>query len=356
MKILSYRSFMPFDNRTDSSNASLSPATERSVMPFNNVHTIQDIIDGRPYNYMHGNGDWNFSQETTNPSYKENESDYKRIERDLSRWKRDDEIAQKLLGNGQVSEQHKWEVKVDGGSIYFMSFDLARKYLRENKLPFKSLSRVAQNVNPEDERVGAIADVLNKCVMVESINMAEGVKETGSAFCVKKGYFITCAHVIRRYNKYEENITEVGFKETILNLVQNGRRYKAQLITVSPKWDIALLRCDLDIEPFEIETEMMVGQDIFAVGSPHGYENNVSVGTIGSLNRKLFFYKEAPDYMFADLAIFPGNSGGPIVKSDDGKVIGMVTLVVSSSAGYGLNAALPANYIQEFCKQNIAGF
>jgi len=324
-------------------------------MPFNNVHTIQDILDGRPYNYMHGNGDWNIDKETTNPSYRENGDDYQRQERDLSRWRRDEEIAQKLLGDGNVSEQSKWEVKVDGGSVFFMSFDLARKYLRENKLPFRFLSRVAQNMGAEDMRVGTIADSLTKTVMVESIIMEEGVKETGSAFCVKKGYFLTCAHVIRKYNKYTKNISEIRFGDTVVNLVQNGTRYSAKFVTANPKWDIALLRCDLDIEPFEIDAEMLVGQDVFAVGSPHGYENNVSVGTIGSLNRKLFFYPQAPDYMFADLATFSGNSGGPLVKSDNGKVVGMVTLVVSSSGGYGLNAALPSNYIKEFCRQNIEG-
>ena len=120
--------------------------------------------------------------------------------------------------------------------------------------------------------------------------------------------------------------------------------------------DIALLKCDIDVEPFNIDTKISVGEDIIAIGSPHGYENNVSTGTIGSLDRKLYTYDGAPDYMFIDLSIFPGNSGGPVIKVDNGSVVGMVTLIVTSEGGYGLNAALSSSYIEKFIKGSIKGF
>ena len=46
-----YRTTMPFDG-------GLSPATERSVMPFNNVHTIQDVLSGKPYKMPGAGGSW----------------------------------------------------------------------------------------------------------------------------------------------------------------------------------------------------------------------------------------------------------------------------------------------------------
>ena len=140
-----------------------------------------------------------------------------------------------------------------------------------------------------------------------------------------------------------------------LSLVKDGQYYKSEVVDVNFQWDIALVRCKLDVEPFEIDLDPVIGSDIIAIGSPHGYENNVSTGSIGSVDRQVYNYKGAPNYIFVDLSIFPGNSGGPVVKESNGKVVGMVTLIVSRGSGYGLNAALPSSYIIQFLNENIGG-
>jgi S1-C subfamily serine protease len=352
MKILSYRSTMPFDNRGTDGSPSLSPSTQKGIMPFLNVPTVQDIIerkiDMKDYN-PHSMGDW-APGEDVEKNYREEADDYKRRERDMG--------ILKFMTEPRDKSPQKWTVKIPGGSKTFMSFELARQYTREKNLPFSYVRRVAQNTinnSQEQLRIDVIADSLKKTFMVESINVAQGVRDNGSAFCVAPNHFITCAHVIRSYNKMDD----VGmdyFADAIISIIDGNRKSEAYIVSIDPKLDIALIRANVDSEPLGIDIGSEVGYDIIAIGSPHGYENNVSTGTIGSLGRKVYFYKGAPEYMFVDLSIFPGNSGGPVIRVDNGKVVGMVTLIVAAAGGYGLNAALPSSYIADFCRKNIKGF
>jgi len=338
---------MPFDNRGDFGNPSISPPTQRSVPPFNNVLTIQDVLDGRKSIqdfYPHGGGSWS-PGEDVDKNYREDGDLYKRKERDL-------DILKSMMDKKDKTQQ-QWKVKVPGGSHSFISFDLARKYIRENKLPFSYISRVAQSFSEiESRRVEVIANSLNKTFKVESINIEEGVMETGAAFCVKINHFLTCAHVIKKYNKNQKT-NPADFLDAKISLIQGGLRQDAKIIDIDPSLDIAMLECNIDSEPLELDPDIKVGEEIIAIGSPHGYENNVSTGAIGSMNRKVYYYEGAPDYMFVDLAVFPGNSGGPIIKVSNGKFVGLVTLILSAESGYGLNAALPSQYIEKFLSRNL---
>jgi len=347
MKIISYRTTMPFDNRGPGGDATLSPSTQKGTVPFNNVHTIQDVLNGREYNSLHGGGSWSPGEDMPS-SYKEKGDDYKRKERDWS-------ILQKWTG-GEVAPPEKWYLRVPGGYREFPYYGMAQKYkekLLARGYPNIYLTRsvhVAQNQNGQS-RVETVAQSINKTLMVESINLEGGVKETGSTFCVAPNLFITCAHVIKKYDK-TKTLNPEGFADNIIiNLVRNGQRVKAELVNVDLAWDLALIKADVDTEPFELETSVELGEDIIAIGSPHGYENNISTGSLGSENNPIFFHENAPQYMFVDLSVFPGNSGGPVIKESNGKVVGMVTMIVSSEGSYGLNAALPAKYIEEFLRR-----
>jgi S1-C subfamily serine protease len=347
MKILSYRTTMPFDNRSNPAYPSISPPTEKSVMPFNNVLTIQDVLDNRKSIsdfYPHAGGDWSPGHDTQK-NYREKGDDYKRKERDL-------EILNNLI-HEDTPKPEKWKVKVPGGSVTFYSFEMAQKYkekLKDRGINFTYISRVAQAENLSTAEV--VADSIGKCFLVESLDVSAGVKEAGSAFCIAPSYFVTCAHVVKQYDK-NSDLNNIDFSDSFIKLVQNGNWFRAEVIDIDFRWDIALLKCDIDAEPLQLDKTIAMGDDIIAIGSPHGYENNVSTGNVGSLGRQIYFYDDAPEYMFVDLSVYPGNSGGPVIKESNGKVIGMITLIVSGGGEYGLNAALPSNYIEEFCRRTI---
>jgi S1-C subfamily serine protease len=347
------RTFLPFDNRGDMGDqAYLSPPTDRSVMPFNNVHTIGDIIfDGRKYKLPGAGGDWGVGDEASSPSYKPEGSDYKASDQYLEELRRQRDFnIQKNLLSGHYEKPEEWVVVMEGGTRTFSSFPLAQQY--NEKMKSKHGTKAFVTRTAQVSKIQTIADALDKTFLVDSVDLQKGSKETGSAFCVGKNLFLTCAHVVAPYDKNNiANTRGFGLSRT-LRLSQEGRTYDAELVDYDLQWDIALLKAKVDVEPFKISKGSFVGDDILAIGSPHGFENNVTEGIISSQDKEVYFYGGAPTYTFVDANILPGNSGGPIIKERDGSVVGLVTLIVSQEGLYGLNAALPANYIENFLKKN----
>lgn len=341
------RTFMP---EIIAPGTGLSPATDKSVIPTNNVITIQDALNGQKYWIPGGGGSWSSGEDSFN-SYKDDGDGYKREERDMS-------ILNNMLTEMAHPSQHEvWTVYVPGGTRTFESQSLANLYRKkqvEKGIPISKMIRkvIAQNNKIPREQV--ISDSLNKTFMVESINPQMAIKLNGAAYCIAPSYFITCAHVIKEYNKNEENplILDEIKEQISVSLIHGNQKYKAELVNVDPKNDIAILKSDIKCEIFEFEEAVNIGDNILTVGSPHGYENNVSFGSIGSLNRRIYTYKGAPEFMFVDLSAFTGNSGGPIINEESGKVVGMLTSIVTTSSEYGLSSALPARYIVNFCKNN----
>ena len=353
MKIKIARTFLPFDNHVnEDGHTTLSPPTDKSVLPANNVYTIQDIVfDGRKYSLPGGGGDWSDGEESKPGSYKTKGDDYKQREQYLSdlRSQKDAALEHHLTSAPKFNPE-RWQVIMEGGSITYPSFSLAQQYKEKAKskgVKQSYIHRIAQK-----EKVQLIAESISKSFLVESVDIARGIEETGSAFCVAPNYFLTCAHVVEKYDKNDiPSVNNFG-KTRKIRLVQGERFYNAEVVAYKLEWDIAILKADIEAEPFAISSSTMVGQDIIAVGSPIGFENNVSEGIIGSVGRDVYSYAGAPEYMFVDASIHPGNSGGAIIDKENGSVIGLVTLIVSQEGLYGLNAALPSNYIEDFLKSN----
>jgi len=343
------RTFMP---EIIAPGTGLSPATDKSVIPINNIITIQDALSGQKYWIPGGGGDWSTQWGEDNfKSYKDDGENYKREERDMS-------ILNNMMKEMEHPSQHEvWTVYVPGGSRTFESQSLANLYRKKQQEKGVQISKMIRRVIAQNNKIPKeqiISDSLSKTFMVEAIDPQNGVKLNGAAYCVAPSYFVSCAHVIREYNKNEENPLNVGEIQSsvTISLINGNQKYKAELINIDAKNDIAILRSNVNCEIFEFEETVSIGDNILTVGSPHGYENNVSFGTIGSLNRKIYTYDGAPEFMFVDLSAFTGNSGGPIIREDNGKVVGMLTSIVTTSGEYGLSSALPSKYIINFCKNN----
>lgn len=325
----------------------LSQLTDKSVIPCNNVITMEDILNGATYKLPDAGGAWGKGDDVT-PSFIETGNDYKRKEQDL----------QRLLDISTANPNHeKWELKFDGGVKTFNSFEsfLAfKRKMKEKDNLIKSVTRV-KTAQSERDSFDIIESSLNSTFMVESINPIENILETGACFCVKKNYFITCAHVVKKYNKNTQDRFDLNELNNLLqiNISKNGVKSEAKIIAINAPLDIAILYSEIDCNPFNLDLNFNIGDDIFAIGSPHGFENNVSFGNIGSLNRKIYNHKGAPNYIFIDLSVFAGNSGGPIIKYNNGMIVGMVTAIVSKIGEYGLNAGLSSNYISDFINKNV---
>jgi serine protease Do len=87
-----------------------------------------------------------------------------------------------------------------------------------------------------------------------------------------------------------------------------------------------------------------VGQLVFAIGSPEGLQNSVTMGVLSALARQPDSTKPIT-YIQTDAPINPGNSGGPLVDMN-GSVVGINTFILSQGGGSeGLGFAIPARVV-----------
>ena len=158
----------------------------------------------------------------------------------------------------------------------------------------------------------------------------------GSGFIVsKEGYILTNNHVVEDADK---------IKVTLLD----GRTFDAKKVGQDPTFDLAVIQIkakDLPVLPLGDSGATEVGEQVVAIGNPHGFENTVTAGIISAKNRTL----QAPGINFqgflqTDAAINPGNSGGPLIDLN-GNVIGINTAIVPYAQGIGF--AVPVNMAKQ---------
>jgi serine protease Do len=137
---------------------------------------------------------------------------------------------------------------------------------------------------------------------------------------------------------------------SVFVVTSDGVRHAAQIVGMPNEADIALLRIDAGPQPLPYvhlgdSDKMQVGDEVFAIGSPFGFDNTVTAGIISGVNRNIM---ESPfdDYLQTDAAINHGNSGGPLFNMD-GEVIGMNSVIFSPVAAFaGLAFAIPSSSLQ----------
>jgi len=180
------------------------------------------------------------------------------------------------------------------------------------------------------------ANVIPACFKIESDSAKYGKREVGSCFAVARNTFLTCAHAISKRREDPE------FVETFL--VEDDKRFRAVPLDVDYDLDLAVVSCDL-VRHTMLESKSIVGTspgaEVICVGSPYGYDNNLSRGIVSSMGRNL---EDGISYFFVDLSVYPGSSGGPIVDVADGRALGIAAIIVQSVGNYGLNAAIPMDY------------
>jgi serine protease Do len=121
------------------------------------------------------------------------------------------------------------------------------------------------------------------------------------------------------------------------------RIFEAKVIGTQPEVDLALLKIEasnLPFLPIENPRPVQLGEVVFAIGSPEGFENSVTMGIVSAANRQV---ENAFPMTFiqTDTAINPGNSGGPLVNTH-GALVGINTFIMSRSGGSeGLGFAIP---------------
>ena len=161
-------------------------------------------------------------------------------------------------------------------------------------------------------------------------------------------------HVVTNYHVIE------GVRSAKVRLADR-RSYSAALVGVSPDHDLAVLRIDVPIAapeaiPIGTSRDLRVGQKVFAIGNPFGFDYTLTTGVISALDRTIRSEegRRVQHLIQTDAAINPGNSGGPLIDSA-GRLIGINTAIFSPTGAYsGIGFAVPVDMVNRVVPDLIA--
>jgi len=161
------------------------------------------------------------------------------------------------------------------------------------------------------------------------------------------GHILTNYHVIK------------GATQLVVTL-HDGKQFDAKLVGHDVSNDIAILKIEPEgyelwpVQPGRSE-RLKVGQRVFALGSPLGLEQTMTVGVVSSVNRTLpsLSKRTMKSIIQIDAALNRGNSGGPLMNSR-GELIGMNTAIASRiGENSGIGFAIPAATVLRIAPQLI---
>jgi len=171
-----------------------------------------------------------------------------------------------------------------------------------------------------------------------SLNETEIPRGSGSGFIWdREGHVVTNFHVLAGGDAFKVTLADQS-------------TWDARPIGVAPEKDLAVLKIDapaakLPPLPLGNSETLKVGQSVFAIGNPFGFDQSLSTGVVSALGREIQSVGGAPirDVIQTDAAINPGNSGGPLLDSA-GRLVGLNTAIYSpSGASSGIGFAIPGH-------------
>jgi serine protease Do len=163
----------------------------------------------------------------------------------------------------------------------------------------------------------------------------------GSGFFISAdGYILTNAHVV-------DDVDELVVK------LNDKREFRAKVVGSDARTDIALIKIDAAGLPRVAvgdPNRLKVGEWVLAIGAPFGFENSVTAGIVSAMGRSLPQENYVP-FIQTDVAVNPGNSGGPLFNLK-GEVVGVNSQIISRSGGYmGLSFAIPIDVAMDVAEQ-----
>jgi S1-C subfamily serine protease len=175
---------------------------------------------------------------------------------------------------------------------------------------------------------------------------------TGSGFVWDKaGHIVTNYHVVAG---------QAGVPVTAQVTLWDHKSYAATVVGVSPDNDLAVVQVDVSadrLRPVLVGTshDLLVGQQVLAIGDPFGLDQTLTTGIVSALGRTIRSPSNhaISNVIQTDAAINPGNSGGPLLDSA-GRLIGVNSAIISpSGSNAGIGFAIPVDTVNRVVPQLI---
>ncbi|MET4077524.1 trypsin-like peptidase domain-containing protein [Janibacter sp. UYMM211] len=214
---------------------------------------------------------------------------------------------------------------------------------------------------PVERPEGSVAAIAGRAVpSVLTIRVgSSGRGGTGSGWVYDgKGHVVTNNHVV----------SAAGDDGTIVVELADGTRRDAELVGRDVSYDLAVLEVDpKGLKPLPVgnSDDVVVGDQVVAVGSPLGLDSTVTAGIVSALERPVAAGEQGDQsYISAiqtDAAINPGNSGGPLLNAR-GEVVGVNSAIAqipggardSASGSIGVGFSIPSTQVRRTVDQLIS--
>jgi S1-C subfamily serine protease len=222
---------------------------------------------------------------------------------------------------------------------------------------------ITSDLTADEQRTVAVYETANRSVvnidttMTVQVDFLFGMQReaegSGSgAVLDREGHIVTNYHVIDAGDKPAQKIE--------VTLASN-QTYPATFVGGDKEHDIAVLKIDApasELFPIKLgaSDNLRVGQRVYAVGNPFGWDGTMTTGIISSLNRDLPSRVEGrlmQALIQTDAAMNPGNSGGPLLDSN-ARMIGMCVAIASRTGqNTGIGFAIPIDRIKSVLPELI---
>lgn len=214
------------------------------------------------------------------------------------------------------------------------------------------ISQTVEQVDQENKTITQVLEQINECVVGIS-----KLKNTGNTVFLENGSTslgLGTGMVVTENGYILTNEHVSGAKYTTCYVtLPNGKSYKANVVWSDSDIDLAIVKINaknLNYVTFGNSSSVKVGEKVYAIGNPIGYEfqRTVTSGIVSAVNRTITIEEEnkssyMEDLIQTDATINPGNSGGPLINSQ-GEVIGINSVKITSAEGIGF--AVPINTVK----------
>ena len=194
-----------------------------------------------------------------------------------------------------------------------------------------------------------VRDAVVTIFAVESMLEENGVSprrvlSTGSGVFVGADRLVlTAAHIVQAADE-----VAVEFR--------NGNRYSARVIASEPQADVAVVELDEKLRGVSApklgnSDALRVGDEIFAVGTPHGLGDFLSAGRVSARHERIRLTPTLTlaEFFLTDAFIDEGQSGGPVFD-EHGAIVGIVSRTLAAgestkTVGLVISAATVKRYL-----------
>jgi S1-C subfamily serine protease len=194
--------------------------------------------------------------------------------------------------------------------------------------------------------IDALAKVSSAVVRIDVFSdnrVKKGAEGAGSGFIFSSdGLVFTNYHVVQTAKR-------------IKVVIPGDYQYDAEIAGSDPDTDIAILKLygeGYSSVKLGDSSNLKIGQLVIAIGNPLGFQHSVSAGILSGVGRTMRSVngRLVDSILQSDVALNPGNSGGPMVNSS-GEVIGINTAIIRGAQG--LSFAIAINSAKDIADQLI---